>query len=147
MVKVLALALAACSTPAVAPPTQAVATRWPPIVDSHVHLSYDPVGAELANRGVLAAVDLAASEATLGQPSPIALIAAGPMLTHGGGYPLDEWGAAGFGIGCDDAPCVTATIDRLAHEGARVIKRSRSMTTASRPRSYLPRSPPPTHAA
>jgi hypothetical protein len=120
VVKALVLALAACSTPAVAPP--AAATRWPPIVDSHVHLSYDPVGGELARRGVLAAVDLAAPEATLGQRSPIELVAAGPMLTHGGGYPLDAWGADGYGVGCDDAACVTATIDRLAAHGARVIK-------------------------
>jgi imidazolonepropionase-like amidohydrolase len=44
------------------------------------------------------------------------------MLTHGGGYPLDAWGSAGFGAGCDDAACVRATIDRLAAHGARVIK-------------------------
>jgi imidazolonepropionase-like amidohydrolase len=44
------------------------------------------------------------------------------MLTHTGGYPLDAWGSAGYGIGCDDAACVTATIDRLAAHGARVIK-------------------------
>lgn len=71
---------------------------------------------------MLAAVDLAAPEDTLGKPSPIALVAAGPMLTHSGGYPLDAWGAAGYGAGCGDAACVTATIDRLAAHGARVIK-------------------------
>ena len=121
VVKALLLAVAACSTPAVSPSPSAQ-VRWPPIVDSHVHLAYDPVADELAHRGVLAAVDLAAPESTLGQPSPIIVLAAGPMLTHGGGYPLDEWGAAGYGVGCDDAACVTATIDRLAEHGARVIK-------------------------
>ncbi|MBV8760797.1 MAG: hypothetical protein JO257_26120 [Deltaproteobacteria bacterium] len=118
--KALLLAVAACHAQAQSPPTQAV--TWPPIVDSHVHLSFDPVGDELARRGVLAAVDLAAPEATLGKPAPILLVQAGPMLTHGGGYPLDAWGEAGFGIGCDDAACVQTTIDRLARERARVIK-------------------------
>jgi hypothetical protein len=121
-VRVLIALLAACSTPAVTPAAPGATTRWPPVVDSHVHLAYDPVAGELAHRGVLAAVDLAAPEATLGQPSPITVLAAGPMLTHAGGYPLDAWGAAGYGAGCDDAACVTATIDRLAAHGARVIK-------------------------
>jgi imidazolonepropionase-like amidohydrolase len=44
------------------------------------------------------------------------------MLTHVDGYPLDAWGSDGYGAGCADAACVTATIDRLAQEGARVIK-------------------------
>ncbi|HTR53799.1 MAG TPA: hypothetical protein VMJ10_24060 [Kofleriaceae bacterium] len=98
------------------------AFTWPPIVDSHVHLAYWPVADKLAEHGVLAAVDLAAPERTLGAKQPIEVIAAGPMLTHPGGYPLDAWGEAGFGIGCADAACVTTTIDRLASEGARVIK-------------------------
>jgi len=121
-VRVLIVLLAACSTPAATPAAPGATTRWPAIVDSHVHLAYDPVADELAHRGVLAAVDLAAPEDTLGTPSPITVLAAGPMLTHVGGYPLDAWGAAGYGAGCDDAACVTATIDRLAAHGARVIK-------------------------
>ena len=95
---------------------------WPPLIDSHVHLSYWSVGDELAKAGVLGAVDLAAPEATLGTPAPIDVIAAGPMLTHSNGYPLDAWGSDGFGIGCDEAACVTQAIDRLAAHGARVIK-------------------------
>jgi hypothetical protein len=110
--------------------------RWPPIVDSHVHLAYFPVGADLAAHGVLAVVDLAAPERTLAAlgarawppttPTqltvPPLIIAAGPMLTHPGGYPLDAWGADGYGVGCGDAACVRATIDRLAREGAGVVK-------------------------
>jgi hypothetical protein len=118
--KALLVAAAACSAPPAAPASSGV--RWPPIVDSHVHLAYYPVAAQLAQHGVLAAVDLAAPEATLGQPQPITVLAAGPMLTHAGGYPLDAWGSAGFGAGCDDAACVTQTIDRLAAHGAAVIK-------------------------
>jgi hypothetical protein len=118
--KALVVVLAACSAAPVAPATPGV--RWPPIVDSHVHLAYYPVAGDLARHGVLAAVDLAAPEATLGQPQLLAVLAAGPMLTHAGGYPLDAWGSAGYGAGCDDAACVTQTIERLVAHGARVIK-------------------------
>jgi hypothetical protein len=121
--KVCVLVLAACgaSTPVAAPP-ESGGVRWAPIVDSHVHLTYSPVGEQLAAHGVLAAVDLAAPERALGKPAPIALVQAGPMLTHPGGYPLDAWGSDGYGIGCADEACVRATVDRLASEGARVIK-------------------------
>lgn len=120
--KAALLALAACgaSTPAVAPAEGGV--RWAPIIDSHVHLAYYPVAGELRAHGVLAAVDLASPERELGKASPIAVLQAGPMLTHPGGYPLDAWGSDGFGIGCADEACVRATVDRLASEGARVIK-------------------------
>lgn len=115
--------LAACGSHATEPEHVAAGgVTWPPIVDSHVHLALDPVGDELAAHGVLAAVDLGAPERVLGAASPIAVIAAGPMLTHPGGYPLDAWGADGYGAGCGDAACVTQTIDRLAARGARVIK-------------------------
>jgi hypothetical protein len=119
LVLVLVFVLAGCGA-AQSPPTPTF--TWPPIVDSHVHLSYDPVASDLAAHGVLAAVDLAAPERTLGQRAPIEVLAAGPMLTRPGGYPLDAWGADGYGIGCADAGCVQTTIDRLASEGARVIK-------------------------
>ena len=95
---------------------------WPPIVDSHVHLAYWPVADQLAAHGVEVVVDLAGPEQTLGARSPVHVLAAGPMLTHPRGYPLDSWGADGFGIGCDDAVCVKATIDRLVGRGAKVIK-------------------------
>jgi hypothetical protein len=129
---VVVIAVAACGSNAPRagddlPATAATAAtvQWPPIVDSHVHLAYFPVASELATHGVLAAVDLAAPERTLsgprGQPA-LTVIAAGPMLTHPGGYPLDAWGADGYGVGCADAACVQTTIDRLAGEGAGVIK-------------------------
>jgi len=113
--------LLACSRPA-KPIAAGAPTLWPPIVDSHVHLSLDPVAAELAAHGVEVAVDLAAPERELGTKLPITVLRAGPMLTHPGGYPLDAWGRDGYGIGCADPACVTATVDRLAREGARVIK-------------------------
>jgi imidazolonepropionase-like amidohydrolase len=99
---------------------------WPPVVDSHVHLSYWPVADRLAAAGVEAVVDLGAPEATLDgattSAAPIDVLRAGPLLTRPGGYPLDAWGADGFGIGCADAACVAKTVDRLAAHGARVIK-------------------------
>jgi len=113
--------LAACGAPPKATPP-AAPTLWPPIVDSHVHLALDPVADELAAHGVEVAVDLAAPESALGDELPIEVLRAGPMLTHPDGYPLDAWGHDGYGIGCADAACVTATVDRLAGEGARVIK-------------------------
>ncbi|HEX4419688.1 MAG TPA: hypothetical protein VH165_17360 [Kofleriaceae bacterium] len=132
--------------PAIATPAGAGAATWlwPPIIDSHVHLTYWPVADELARSGIAAVVDLAAPEATLdaapdahGTPAPDAhgdaapgahgtpalhVLAAGPMLTHPGGYPLSSWGRDGYGLPCRDPAEVTAAIDRLARRGARVIK-------------------------
>jgi hypothetical protein len=116
------LALAGDRVGGTSPSTDATGWLWPPIVDSHVHLAYWPVGDELATNGVGVAIDLAAPERTLGAPEPIAVIEAGPMLTRPNGYPLDSWGSDGFGIGCADEACVKATIDRLVAHGARVIK-------------------------
>ncbi|MGE5184532.1 MAG: hypothetical protein ACM31C_20820 [Acidobacteriota bacterium] len=120
--RVLLFLIAACSAPAPVGPAGAGSVHWPPIVDSHVHLSFDPVAAQLAAHGVLAAVDLAAPERALRDPAAITVLRAGPMLTHPGGYPLDAWGKDGYGIGCADERCVRDTIDRLAREGAKVIK-------------------------
>jgi imidazolonepropionase-like amidohydrolase len=96
----------------------------PPVIDSHVHLAYWAVADKLAAAGVEGVVDLAAPEGELPAlaGAPIHVLAAGPMLTHDGGYPLDAWGADGYGAGCHDAACVTATVDRLAGKGVRVIK-------------------------
>jgi imidazolonepropionase-like amidohydrolase len=105
-------------------PADATTWLWPPIVDSHVHLALEPVGAKLAANGVEVAVDLAEPETALAaiHPGNLHVLASGPMLTHANGYPLDAWGAGGYGIGCADAACVRATIDRLVGKGVRVIK-------------------------
>ena len=116
------LAIAGETIASVTPGDPTTVWLWPPIVDSHVHLAYWPVADKLAAHGVEVAVDLAAPERTLGASSPIHVVAAGPMITHAHGYPLDAWGSDGFGVGCDDAACVTATVDRLAARGAKVIK-------------------------
>ncbi len=96
--------------------------KWAPIVDSHVHLAYYPVGDRLVAHGVAAVVDLGAPESTLGAAQPLTVIAAGPMVTRPNGYPLNAWGANGYGVGCAELACVTETIDRLAAKGVAVIK-------------------------
>ncbi|MFT3696091.1 MAG: hypothetical protein QM831_23335 [Kofleriaceae bacterium] len=95
----------------------------PVVVDSHVHLSILPVGNALLKHGVGIVFDLAAPERTLGHSTEkLEVRAAGPMLTHPNGYPLDSWGRDGYGIGCADAACVKTTIDRLVTENVAVIK-------------------------
>src|SRR5439155_25148777 len=100
----------------------ATAWLWPPIIDSHVHLAFYPVADRLAAHGIAAVVDLAAPEHTLGAESPLHVVAAGPMLTHTDGYPLDAWGSDGYGIGCGDDACVAQTVDRRAAHGPGGIK-------------------------
>ncbi len=100
----------------------ATAWLWPPVIDSHVHLAFWAVADKLAAAGVEGVVDLAAPERTLGAASSIRVIAAGPMLTHAGGYPLDAWGSDGYGTPCADAACAMATVERLKSRGAGVIK-------------------------
>jgi len=97
---------------------------WPPMIDSHVHLAYWDVADQLAARGVLAAVDLSAPLEAIDRlrAAPITVRYAGPMLTRPGGYPLDSWGADGYGIGCDAIACVDAAVADLARRGASVIK-------------------------
>jgi hypothetical protein len=122
------LLLVACGVPT-APQRERTIT-WAPIVDSHVHLSYWPVADELTQHGIGAVVDLAAPERALSlakgqgpksKDLPLVL-RSGPMLTHPNGYPLDAWGSDGYGVGCADEACVKAAVERLAAEGARVIK-------------------------
>ena len=95
---------------------------WPPIIDSHVHVTFWPVADKLALTGISTVVDLAAPERSLEDRSPLHVIAAGPMLTRPAGYPLESWGSDGYGIGCADEACVRTTIDRLASEGVGLIK-------------------------
>jgi hypothetical protein len=120
----LVLSVVACSAPTTQtqPSNETTNRDAIPIVDSHVHLAYCAVADQLAAHGVRAVVDLASPESALGKKYPIAVIQSGPMLTRPGGYPLESWGAAGYGIGCADYACVGETIDRLKQHGAGVIK-------------------------
>ena len=115
--------LVACSAPTTPPPqNESTAPEARHVVDSHVHLAYYAVADQLATHGVRAVVDLASPESALGTKFPIAVIQSGPMLTRPGGYPLESWGADGYGIGCADTKCVGDTIARLRSRGAGVIK-------------------------
>jgi hypothetical protein len=99
--------------------------RWiaPAFIDSHVHLSYWPVGPALLRAGVVAAVDLAAPESALARPTmPLRVIGSGPMITTTGGYPLDSWGSDGYGVATDTAEQAIAAVDRLVGAGASLIK-------------------------
>lgn len=102
-------------------PADATGWIWPVVVDSHVHLAYWDVASQLAASGVGVAVDLAAPERAAAS-TELHVLSSGPMLTRVEGYPLESWGSDGYGIGCDDAACVTSTVDKLADRGASVIK-------------------------
>jgi hypothetical protein len=116
----LLLAVAACSS---APAVPAASKQAAPIVDSHVHLTLWPVDKQLVAAGVEYAVDLGAPDRALGQPTALrGLLRSGAMLTHPGGYPLDAWGADGYGAGCADAACIDERVAFLASKHVRVVK-------------------------
>jgi len=102
-----------------------VSGRWlaPAFIDSHVHLAYLPMLPEMVAGGVVAAVDLAAPESFLTEDhAPMKLLASGPMITAPGGYPLDSWGAGGFGLACADGASCADAVDRLKGLGAALVK-------------------------
>ncbi len=106
----------------------------PAAIDSHVHLSYLPVSAEMAAGGVAAAVDLAAPLDEIGQvEGPLRRLDAGPMVTALQGYPTQSWGANGYGRECADAQACRAVVAELDAAGVDLIK--------------VPVTPPPSHDA
>lgn len=95
----------------------------PAFIDSHVHLLYLPMAAEMAAGGVAGVVDLAAPVAIFDTPlEPLRVRAAGPMITAVQGYPTQSWGAGGYGLECADAKAATAAVDQLHDLGAALIK-------------------------
>jgi imidazolonepropionase-like amidohydrolase len=95
----------------------------PGVIDAHVHLAYLPHALAMAEGGVVGAVDLGAPEAWLAAAhAPLRVVAAGPMLTSPGGYPLDAWGSDGYGLGIATPDDARAAVERLAGEGAGVVK-------------------------
>ncbi|MFK7989209.1 MAG: amidohydrolase family protein [Sandaracinaceae bacterium] len=97
-------------------------TLVPAVIDAHVHLSYYPVDERLASVGVAAAVDLACPMSALGEPSAIAVLRSGPMITAPAGYPTRSWGRDGYGLECDGAEACAAAVDLLVQAGAAVLK-------------------------
>ena len=94
----------------------------PGFVDSHVHLAYLPAGAELARRGVAAAIDLAAPLDQVGRDEPLTVRWSGPMVTAEGGYPTTSWGRGGYGLELRSPEEARHAVDRLHGAGARLMK-------------------------
>lgn len=103
---------------------QALTDRWvvPGFIDAHVHLAYDPRGAELVAGGVVGAVDWAAPLDRMTSPGGPTVVWSGPMVTAEGGYPLNSWGSDGYGIAVDSAEAARAAVDQLHGAGVGVIK-------------------------
>lgn len=102
-----------------------LAGRWlvPGWIDSHVHLRYWDVAAELLSSGVVAAVDLAAPpDFWFTDWAGLDVIGSGPMLTAPAGYPTQSWGRNGYGRECETSECAVAVIDDAFARGARLIK-------------------------
>lgn len=99
------------------------ATLLPGFIDLHVHLGIVNGYTELPNEGVTTVRDLGIDEASLPFPDSGALqvIAAGPLLTTPGGYPIPVHGprVAGPVEGTAEA---RAKVQDLADLGAEVIK-------------------------
>ena len=96
----------------------------PAFIDSHVHLRYWDVSAELGAGGITAAVDLGAPVDALADPYPelVTVLQSGPMITAPGGYPLDSWGADGYGIPTATPAEARANVAFLDAAGAALIK-------------------------
>jgi imidazolonepropionase-like amidohydrolase len=95
----------------------------PAWIDSHVHLAYLDAAVELAEAGIVAAVDLAAPIEFLGvQGWPLEILGSGPMVTAEGGYPTQGWGSAGYGLEVRGEDEARAAVVRLHEAGARLIK-------------------------
>jgi imidazolonepropionase-like amidohydrolase len=103
----------------------------PGIADAHVHLAFGPPAMVRAS-GVIAVRDL-------GAPPPLAsgwrtapgtvpparwpyIAVAGQMLTAPGGYPMQTWGADGFGLPVAGASEAVAAVDALVDIGIDVVK-------------------------
>ncbi len=95
----------------------------PGVIDSHVHLAYLPMAAELAAGGVVAAVDLAAPVEWLAErPTDLQILASGPMITAPSGYPTTSWGRNGYGLECATREEAVAAVDQLVAAGAGILK-------------------------
>ncbi|MFO0745782.1 MAG: amidohydrolase family protein [Myxococcota bacterium] len=107
-------------------PARDVSGKWlaPAFIDSHVHLVYWDVSAELPAAGVVAAVDLAAPlDRFFGHDwGKLHVIGAGPMITAPGGYPTTSWGRDGYGAECATAAAAVSAVDAALDRGARIVK-------------------------
>jgi imidazolonepropionase-like amidohydrolase len=97
-------------------------TVVPAFIDSHVHLAYYDVAAELPLGGVVGAVDFAAPLRSFDVSYPIPVVRSGPMLTPLGGYPLQSWGSDGYGLELATESDAGPAVDTLLAAGATFIK-------------------------
>ncbi|MBV9594854.1 MAG: amidohydrolase family protein, partial [Actinobacteria bacterium] len=102
----------------------------PGVIDAHVHLAFGDPDACLA-AGLVGVRDLGApSESAVkwrsGHRSPTGnrpmIAAAGPIITAPGGYPSRSWGAGGFAAFVTSASQARQVVQRIAANGADVIK-------------------------
>ncbi len=92
-------------------------------IDSHVHLAYLDAAPELAEAGVVAAVDLAAPVDVFEVEGwPLEVLWAGPMITAPGGYPTQGWGSNGYGWQVSGVDEARAAVRALHEAGASLIK-------------------------
>jgi imidazolonepropionase-like amidohydrolase len=95
----------------------------PAFIDSHVHLAYYPVAADLPKGGIAGAVDFAAPLAALASPpTGVEVRQSGPMITPLFGYPTQSWGSGGFGLEVPTADEAAAAVDQLLDAGAAFVK-------------------------
>jgi len=95
----------------------------PAFIDSHVHLRYWDVAADLLAAGVVAAVDLAAPpDFYVSDWAGLDVIGSGPMITAVTGYPTQTWGRDGYGRECATLDDAIAAVDDAFVRGARLIK-------------------------
>jgi imidazolonepropionase-like amidohydrolase len=107
------------------PDAVSAAGRWlcPAFIDSHVHIAYYPVAAQLAAEGVAAAIDMGAPLASMSSnTAPLRVLWAGPMITAVDGYPTRSWGADGYGIEVADVDAARAAVDQVHAAGAAFVK-------------------------
>jgi imidazolonepropionase-like amidohydrolase len=95
----------------------------PAFIDSHVHLAYYPVAADLPKGGIAGAVDFAAPLAALASPpTEVEVRQSGPMITPLFGYPTQSWGSGGFGLEVATPDEAAAAVEQLLDAGASFVK-------------------------
>jgi imidazolonepropionase-like amidohydrolase len=106
------------------------ATILPGLINTHVHRGYSEQNLQTwAQAGVTTVRDLGTSpapdtfairDALIQDPRNARLVAAGPMLTVQGGYPMVPWGMQGLVIASEQDAIVK--VNQLLDDGADVIK-------------------------
>ncbi len=106
------------------------ATILPGFINAHVHAGYNAANLKAwAQGGVTAVRDLgvapwddafARRDALLADPANARLVAAGPLVTVPGGYPMVPWGMAGLAV-ASPQDAISQT-NRLLDAGADIIK-------------------------